>query len=95
MRAVNKSYALKMNIIVILTLYTFQIRCTAAYCYAMEPGDVRSWECSQPLPALFIGHSEHVERFRKLKFAVKRITDIQNTVLSSFGGTAAIHLVSK
>ena len=31
--------------------------------------------------ALFIGAFEHVERFRKLKFAVKRITNIQSTFL--------------
>ena len=47
------------------------------------------------LPALFIGSFEHVERFRNLKFAVKRITSIQSTVLNSSEGTAAIHLTSK
>ena len=57
------------------------------------PGDFRSWESSQTLPALFIGPFEHVERFRNLKYAVKRITDIQSTVLSSSEGTAAIRLV--
>ena len=35
------------------------------------PGDLRSWESPQTLPALFIGPFEHVERFRNLKFAVK------------------------
>ena len=60
-----------------------------------KPGDFRSWESPQTLPALFIGPFEDVERFRNLKFAVIRITDIQSTVLSSSGGTAAIHLVLK
>ena len=60
-----------------------------------HPGDFRSWESPQTLPALFIGPFEHVEQFRNLKFAVIRITDIQSTVLSSFEGTAAIHLAFK
>ena len=60
-----------------------------------KPGDFRSWESPQTLPTLFIGPFEDVERFRNLKFAVIRITDIQSTVLSSSGGTAAIHLVFK
>ena len=59
------------------------------------PGDFRSWESPQTLPALFIGSFEHVERFRNLKFAVKRITNIQSTVLSSSEGTSAIHLAFK
>ena len=59
------------------------------------PGDFRSWESPQTLRALFIGPFEHVERFRNLKFAVIRITDIQSTVLSSSEGTAAIHLAFK
>ena len=57
-----------------------------------HPGDFRSWESPQPLPALFIGLFEHVKLFRNLKFVVKRITNIQSTVLSSSEGTAAIHL---
>ena len=56
------------------------------------PGDFRSWESPQTLPGLFIGPFEQVERFRNLKFAIIRITDIQSTVLSSSEGTAAIHL---
>ena len=60
-----------------------------------ETVDFRSWESPQTLPALFIGHFEHVQRFRNLKFAVKRITDIQSTVLSSSEGTAAISLAFK
>ena len=56
------------------------------------PCGFRSRESPQTLPAIFIGLFEHVERFRNLKFAVKRITDIQSTVLSSSEGTAAIHL---
>ena len=59
------------------------------------PGDFRSWESPQTLRALFIGLFEHVERFRNLKFAVIRITDIHSTVLSSSEGTAAIHLAFK
>ena len=59
------------------------------------PVDFRSWESPQTLPALFIGPFEHVERFRNLKFSVKRITNIQSTVLSSSEGTAAIHLALK
>ena len=47
------------------------------------------------LPALFIGPFEHLERFRNLKFAVIRTTNIQSTVLSSSEGTAAIHLAFK
>ena len=56
------------------------------------PGDFRSSESPQTLPALFIGPFQHVERFRNLKFAVIRITDIQSTVPISPEGTAAIHL---
>ena len=59
------------------------------------PGDFRSWESPQTLLTLFIGPFQHVERFRNLKFAVKRITNIQSTVLSSSEGTAAIHLAFK
>ena len=51
--------------------------------YALLLGDFRSWKSPQTLLALFIGSFEHVERFRNLKFAVIRITDIQSTVLSS------------
>ena len=47
------------------------------------------------LPALLTGSFEHVERFRNLKFAVIRITDIQSTVLSSSKGITAIHLAFK
>ena len=65
------------------------------YDWLVLPGDFRSWESPQTLPALFIGLFEHVERFRNLKFAVKRITDIQSTVLSSSGGTSAFHLAIK
>ena len=61
----------------------------------LYPGDFRSWESPQTFPALFIGPSEYVERFRNLKFAVKRITNIQSTVLSSSEGTAVIHLAFK
>ena len=60
-----------------------------------HPGDLRSWESPQTLPALFIGSFEHVERFRNLKFAVIRITDIQSTVLSSSEGITAIYLAFK
>ena len=60
-----------------------------------RPGDFRSWESPQTLPALFIGPFEHVEQFRNLKFSVERITNIQSTVLSSSQGTATIHLAFK
>ena len=60
-----------------------------------NPGDFRSWESPQTLPALLTGSFEHVERFRNLKFAVIRITDIQSTVLSSSKGITAIHLAFK
>ena len=60
-----------------------------------QPGDVRSWESPQTLPALFIDSFERVERFRNLKFAVIRITDIQSTVLSSSESITAIHLAFK
>ena len=59
------------------------------------PGDFRSWESPQTLPALFIDLFKHVERFRNLKFAVERITNIQSTVLSSSEGTATIHFAFK
>ena len=59
------------------------------------PGDFRSWESPQTLPTLFIGPFEQIERFQNLKFAVKRITNIQNTVLSSSEGTFGIHLAFK
>ena len=60
-----------------------------------KPGDFRSWESPQTLPTLFIDPFEHVERFRNLNFAVKRITDIQSIVFSSSEGTAAIYLTFK
>ena len=63
--------------------------------YITKPGDFRSWESPQTLPALFIGPFEHVERFRNLKFTVIRITELQSAVLSSSEGTAAIHLAFK
>ena len=63
--------------------------------FTLYPGDFRSWESPQTLPALFIGPFKHVERFQNLKFAVKRITNIQSTFLSSSEGTAAIHLAFK
>ena len=37
---------------------------------------------------------DHVERFRNLKLAAIRITNIQSTVVSSSEGTAAIHLAA-
>ena len=61
----------------------------------LEPGDFRSWESPQTFSALFIGPFEHVELFQNLKFAVKRITNIQSTILSSSEGTAAIFLAFK
>ena len=63
--------------------------------YWLFPGDFRSWESPQTLPALFIGSFEHVERFGNLKFAGIRIKDIQSTVLSSSEGITAIHLAFK
>ena len=60
-----------------------------------KPGDFRSWDSPQNLPALFIGAFEHVEPFRNLKFAVIRITDIQSPAPSSSEGTASIHLAFK
>ena len=60
-----------------------------------KPGDFRSWESPQTWPALFIGPFEHVEQFRNLKLAVKRITNIQSTVLISSEDTAAIHIAFK
>ena len=59
------------------------------------PGDSRSWESPQTLPALFIGPFEHVQQFRNLKFAVKRITNVQSAVLSPSEGRAAIDLAFK
>ena len=59
------------------------------------PGYFRSWESPQTLPAVFIGPFEYVERFQNLTFADKRITNIQNTVISSSEDTAAIHLAFK
>ena len=59
------------------------------------PGDFRSWESHKLCRPSLNGPFEHVERFRNLKFAVKRITDIQSTVLSSSEDTAAIHLAFK
>ena len=50
------------------------------------PGDFKSWEPPETLPALFIGLFKHVEGFRNLKFASKRITNIQSTVLCSSEG---------
>ena len=73
-------------------VYCYKAKCTVQW---VEPGDFRSWESPQTLPALFIGPFEHVERFRNLKCLVKRITHIQSTVLSSSEGTAAIHLAFK
>ena len=73
-------------------LFVLIFGCPPLYTNSLLPGDFGSWESPQTLPALFIGPFEHVERFRNLKFAVIRITGIQSTVLSSFEGTAAIHL---
>ena len=56
------------------------------------PGDFRSWESPQTLPALFIGPFEHIEPFQNVKFAAKKITNIQSTVLSSSEGTATFYL---
>ena len=70
----------------------FTVHCKRLKSY---PGHFRSWESPQTLPALFIGPFEHVERFRNLKFAPKRITDIQSTVLSFSESKAAIHRAFK
>ena len=70
-------------------------RYQTSVCRPSEPGDFRSWESPQTLLALFIGTFEHVERFQNLKFAVKRIKDIQSTVLSSSEGKGAVYLVFK
>ena len=59
------------------------------------PGDSRSCESPQTLPALIAGLYEHVKRVRNLKLEVIRITNIQSTVLSPSNGTAAIHLAFK
>ena len=68
---------------------------TINYVHSFTPltclSDFRSWEYPQTWPALFNGPFEHVERFKNLKCAVKRITNIQSTVLNSSEGTAAIH----
>ena len=66
-----------------------------SYSRSELPGDFRFSESPQPLPALFLGPFEHVERFRYIQFAVERITNIQSTVLSSSEGTSAIHLAFK
>ena len=82
----------------------FCFRYVNSYCQCLSlcsrnsiniPGDFRSWESPQTLPALFIGPFEHVERFRYLKFVVKRIINIQSTGLSSSEGTAAIYRAFK
>ena len=76
-----------------LTLF---VTCRVARIYLLSfLDDFRSWESPQTLPSLFIGPFEHVERFRNLKFAVIRITNIQSIVLSSSEDTAAIHLAFK
>ena len=59
------------------------------------PGDFKSLESSHTLPALLTGPFERLERFRNLKFAAKRITNIQSTVLRSSKGTVAIHRAFK
>ena len=80
-----------------LTAYKIFKKTAQVHFYHFEdlPGDFKSWESPQTLPALFIGPFEHAERFRDLKFAVKTITNIQSTVLRSSEGTAAIHLAFK
>ena len=60
-----------------------------------HPGDFRFWESPQTFPFLSIGPFEHAERFQNLKFAVKRITNIQSAVLSSSEGASAVHLAFK
>ena len=77
------------------TSFLLQGKSLERACNMKIPGDFRSWESPQTLPALFIGPFEPVERFRNLEFAVKRITNIQSTVLISSEGTAAIHLAFK
>ena len=82
---------------------TFNFPITAEYIPGLEnsvadaisPGDFRSWESLQTLPALSIGPFELVERFQNLKLAVKRITNIESSVRSSSQGTAAIHCAFK
>ena len=44
-----------------------------SFAEASFPGNFRSWESPQTLPALFIGPFEHAERSRNLKFAVKDV----------------------
>ena len=71
--------------------YDFQNK----FCSFDLPGDSKSCESPQTLPALIIGLYEHVERVRNLKLAVIRIAHIKSTVLSPSDGTAAIHLAFK
>ena len=80
----------KMNVSISYELVSYMWNYTVC-----QPGDFRSWESPKTLPALLTGFFEHVERFRNLKFAVIRITDIQSTVLSSSKGITAIHLAFK
>ena len=42
--------------------------------FSHQPGDFRSWESPQTMPALFTGPSEYEKRFPRLKFALKSIT---------------------
>ena len=60
-----------------------------------DPGNFRSFNLPQTLPALFIGPFEHVERLRDLILAVKRITNILSTFSSCSEGTTAIQLAFK
>ena len=49
----------------------------------------------QTLPALSVGPFEYVKRLRNLKFSIRKITNIQSSVLRSCEGRAAIYCAFK
>ena len=53
----------------ILSIIVYR-HCTITWTIKTRPGDFRSWESPQTLPALFIGPFHHVERFRNFKLVV-------------------------
>ena len=59
------------------------------------PGDLSPGNPHQTLPALSIGSFEYVKQLRNLKFSVRKITNIQGSVLSSCESRAVVYCAFK
>ena len=60
-----------------------------------HPGDLSSWESPPTLLALPIRLFEYLKRLRNLKFSVRKITNIQGSVLRSCKSRAAVYFAFK